>query len=521
MSGGEPFWLNDSYFLTDMSSITADKAEYTGTPGVGHIIAVCLYLVIALIGISGNTLVILSMIMCRRLQTSANAFVVALSVSDFLTSLTLPIHGAALLGIWSSVFFFFCSIAAISSYILTGSNVYLLMAIAFNRYIHITKPSQTYRKCFQKKLVAFMIALCFLIPFLATVLAHVLGAASSGICPNYKANVNTCTIWGQIFDYVAASFILTPLVFTLVFYILIYAQIRYHFRAVAVRVSHDDNISVISGDHRATVSGDFSPRSRETSGLPDVHCQVNAPSFHDHPDTNHPLQESAHRNTLHPSSAKLDRQKRILSRTIPNCAKATTSARFTTDTPSTSSYNSADGIDFAPPRSYHEQEEDASEQYHHAWQQEDNYTKDRRPKIQLQTKGNRPSKRSSPRNSEDVVFARRPNPNSFHRRPLFRFGKNDFQSKITMNMLVVVMAFLVCLSPTINILCIVNSVTAFSTGCTLTEAYVMIILSANCAINPIIYGWRHPLFRKVFVCIIRGRLSEIERPATWLRRLLR
>ena len=211
-------------------------------PGVGNIIAVCLYLVIALIGISGNSLVILSMSMCRRLQTSANAFVVALSVSDFLTSLTLPIHGAALLGIWSTVFFLLLQhccdlllhphrIECLSS----DGNCVQPLHPHHQALTDISEMvSEETRSLHDRTLLRDTFSRNGSCPCPRS-------SEQVGYVPKYKANVNTCTVWGQIFDYVAASFILIPLVLTLVFYILIYAQIRYHFRAVAVRVSHDDD----------------------------------------------------------------------------------------------------------------------------------------------------------------------------------------------------------------------------------------------------------------------------------------
>ncbi|XP_072180593.1 melatonin receptor type 1C-like [Diadema setosum] len=46
------------------------------------------------------------------------------------------------------------------------------------------------------------------------------------------------------------------------------------------------------------------------------------------------------------------------------------------------------------------------------------------------------------------------------------------------------------------------------------------LLVLNSCVNPVIYGWKHPHFRLVLGCILRGRLREIPHPSGWLSRLL-
>lgn len=534
-------WQNGSETLLDIYTALPSNNTYTSYPDMENIIAALLYLVIAVVGIVGNAMVLLAVTMSRRLQTSANAFVAALSVSDFITSITLPIQSAALLGMWSRVFFFFCSIAATSFYIFIGSNVHLLAAIAFNRYIHITKHTHSYRKQFQKRRVTLVIILSYAIPLSLTGLGHAFGGAQSGICPSHKTSVNTCTVQGQTFDFVIASVIVFLVTVTLVFYILIYVHVRHHFKAVAVKISCEDDISVIYRGN-ISASGKRSSILQSSSGVSDGHGNGG----------NQELPQGISRTTLHPSSAKVNRPRRIPTQVVLENANDTpgTSMGNPLDAPSTSSYNPA------VHNRHREPGQNESQQRNHAWPQHDKRSQEPMARFQSLSDGSSheshddtahhvhrqspgvespeievcfrarststaPSTPPPPTNSTNMVIIRRPATTETPKRRLFRFGKNDMESKITINMFLVVVAFLACLSPTIIFLVIVHTITNSTAGCTISEAYVLVILSANCCINPIIYGWRHPLFRRVFVCILHGKFHEIERPSAWLRRLLR
>ena len=63
-----------------------------------RVIVAVLYLMVVVLGIFGNTLVILAVLLSKKLRTATNAFVVSLSVADLLTCLGLPWDAAATLG---------------------------------------------------------------------------------------------------------------------------------------------------------------------------------------------------------------------------------------------------------------------------------------------------------------------------------------------------------------------------------------------------------------------------------------
>ncbi|XP_072168342.1 5-hydroxytryptamine receptor 1D-like [Diadema setosum] len=85
------------------------------------------------------------------------------------------------------------------------------------------------------------------------------------------------------------------------------------------------------------------------------------------------------------------------------------------------------------------------------------------------------------------------------------------ETRVTINMFIIVCAFLVCIVPfSISILIPVRRH---------AYIYTFIPLFLNSAINPLIYANMHPIFRHVFVCLLQGKYNEIPEPSSLLRRL--
>ncbi|XP_022085312.1 melatonin receptor type 1C-like [Acanthaster planci] len=82
------------------------------------------------------------------------------------------------------------------------------------------------------------------------------------------------------------------------------------------------------------------------------------------------------------------------------------------------------------------------------------------------------------------------------------------QVEVSKNLLLVVCAFIVCILPAT-----ICSLLLFTLKDNTTVRKVMpgtiVILSANSCLNPMIYGFKHPHFKTVFNCILRGRFDQI------------
>lgn len=68
------------------------------------------------------------------------------------------------------------------------------------------------------------------------------------------------------------------------------------------------------------------------------------------------------------------------------------------------------------------------------------------------------------------------------------------QIAVTRNMFIVFCAFVLCLTP--------HAVCTISGGC-IIERYTRFLIAINSVINPIIYGLNHPVFRTVFISLLR------------------
>lgn len=94
----------------------------------------------------------------------------------------------------------------------------------------------------------------------------------------------------------------------------------------------------------------------------------------------------------------------------------------------------------------------------------------------------------------------------------FAQRQRELESKITTNMLIVIVLFFLCVTPSIIILFVPDDHGASS----ITVA----IIAFNSCLNPIVYAWKHPVFRHVFKCIITRQITDIKEPTQWARSLV-
>ncbi|XP_038071941.1 melatonin receptor type 1B-A-like [Patiria miniata] len=152
--------VTEGVTLDPTESSTFEFSDYTQ-----RVIVATMFLVISLLGIFGNTLVILAVLLSNKVRTATNAFVVNLSVADFLTSLVIPWNAVALLGreglpvgVWV------CSITAAVQYASVGCSIFSLVAIALNRFLLITRPATTYHKVYTPKKIIILLIAIWLVP---------------------------------------------------------------------------------------------------------------------------------------------------------------------------------------------------------------------------------------------------------------------------------------------------------------------------------------------------------------------
>ncbi|XP_071794575.1 melatonin receptor type 1B-A-like [Asterias amurensis] len=180
--------MNDTGITNATIMPTDDRSLYSYETRIG---LACVWVLVSILGLVGNSLVIWSVILSKKLRTVTNTFVVQLGVADFWTCLSYPWVCVALLskGTWPLESDVPCVIAAIQLHTGLGASLYTLASIALNRMVLITQPVSSYRWWYSPRKVAVMIAMTWVIPCIVTFLPPILGIGSIG----YDPQDNTCS----------------------------------------------------------------------------------------------------------------------------------------------------------------------------------------------------------------------------------------------------------------------------------------------------------------------------------------
>ena len=100
------------------------------------------------------------------------------------------------------------------------------------------------------------------------------------------------------------------------------------------------------------------------------------------------------------------------------------------------------------------------------------------------------------------------------KRGLVRRDSFNLEAQITKNMILAVCVFVFCFSP-------LGLYLMFSHEHGPLLKYLALFAASSGSLNPLLFGWKHPVFRQVFGCMLRRSLAEIEEPTPCLREYLR
>ncbi|KAJ8025215.1 5-hydroxytryptamine receptor [Holothuria leucospilota] len=174
--------------LSDMSLVSVGFTSSSSTVPTltNRFIVAILFFFTSVIGILGNILVIIAVILSRKLRTVTNAFVVNLAVADLLTSISIIFLALSLiLSHNPPVPHWLCGVATGFLYTCLGCSLYTLASIAVNRLLLITASSATYRKCFRRNIVMAWICSIWVIVLSISVLPGFLNIGELGYDSDY------------------------------------------------------------------------------------------------------------------------------------------------------------------------------------------------------------------------------------------------------------------------------------------------------------------------------------------------
>ncbi|KAJ8042170.1 5-hydroxytryptamine receptor 2B [Holothuria leucospilota] len=119
-------------------------------------------IIFVIIGIPGNALVILAVLLSKRLQNVSSAFIANLAVADLMTCLVMPLFTVAQFVNYYSPFLEpMCMVAVTVAHTCIGGSIFSLAAIAFSRFMVIAASMRFYKlkdlPIFRPKVVALSI----------------------------------------------------------------------------------------------------------------------------------------------------------------------------------------------------------------------------------------------------------------------------------------------------------------------------------------------------------------------------
>ncbi|XP_072179255.1 mu-type opioid receptor-like [Diadema setosum] len=150
------------------------------------IISVCL-LVVFFVGCSGNALVIVSVIVSRKLQTTTNILVVSLAVADFVVCFTLPLQVSMILSDVDNWPFpeIVCVLVVALSFTSICCSVLTLGSIAVIRWYVITKSIRGDRGFNTHRRVSFVAIATWVVSSVFMIVPPYVGIGSIGISEYY------------------------------------------------------------------------------------------------------------------------------------------------------------------------------------------------------------------------------------------------------------------------------------------------------------------------------------------------
>ncbi|XP_071949092.1 melatonin receptor type 1B-B-like [Antedon mediterranea] len=215
------------YYYDDenVTSTTIEPSVVTWAPWE-RVIQVLVLGIFVVTGTFGNTLVILSVILSRRLRTGTNVFVVNLAVTDLATVLNLPWNMLAFLSedegwpLAPGV----CSFASAMAIICIVSSLYTLALIAITRFVVITRSARDYRNIclFRTSSLIGLLVFVWSISIFTALIPRMFGVGQLG----YDTRYSTCS-WDSSHPKSAVySFIISAILYPVPFVIIIYCYIR-------------------------------------------------------------------------------------------------------------------------------------------------------------------------------------------------------------------------------------------------------------------------------------------------------
>lgn len=263
-------------------STLSDAEIYTVLTFTERVIVSTVVIITTTCGFVGNTTVIASILLSKRLRTVCNAFVFNLCVADLLTCLAGPWMAVAFMSVdgWKLPDVI-CSGISFIGISCIGCSIYTLATIAVSRLILISCARPSYEAFYTRKTIAVIISITWVVPTAMASLPPIFGVGNLG----YDKRFSSCT-WdpthplSRTYSLLLSAVIYpVPLMIISVSYAMVFAKIRRHNRVIAVNENLSVSKSSGSGDPNSTPGGTASGVTPPPHRIPERQLQVTRNMF--------------------------------------------------------------------------------------------------------------------------------------------------------------------------------------------------------------------------------------------------
>ena len=250
----------------DMTIIPSVTSEINVVAFIHRAIVAAILLVFAIVGLFGNTLVIISVIVGRKLWTVTNVLVVNLAFADFMACILLLFQSAGILSQTGGYPLHETVCAAVVAVQFTSvcCSLHTLVTIAFVRWYVITRSIRGHQGVHTPKKIAIMVVIIWIISISFMVVPPVFGIGTLGYSEYYS--VCSLTITNELDNYyivLQGSLAANALLLTLVFYIGILCHVLRHNKQFRDKYAVDEETGSNSTEaHQNKASSSIAAGSR-------------------------------------------------------------------------------------------------------------------------------------------------------------------------------------------------------------------------------------------------------------------
>ncbi|XP_054750208.2 melatonin receptor type 1B-A-like [Lytechinus pictus] len=258
--------MSDEDLLMNTTDVRSEEEFEVGY--THRVIGATVLCIISLVGIFGNSLVILAVSVSRKLQTITNVFVVSLSITDLLTCASLPFQSLGLVhpAGWP-LDPTFCPVIGASIYILTLTSVFTLANIAFNRYYLITRRREAYQWLYKPSKLCMMQSLAWLQAILCLAIPELINIETLG----YSDEQHWCSWLSKPEDPIGIYETIAFVNIFLAFLVILFCYVK-----IFMRVREQRKVMASANDHASQVptaasETDLQPDNQQnTTNKPDI-----------------------------------------------------------------------------------------------------------------------------------------------------------------------------------------------------------------------------------------------------------